>query len=191
MPTELTPWKPLGRKLLLSVEPWFEIWREEVRLPDGRVIPDYYKFDMPDSCVVVALTEDQQVLVLQQYKHGVGSVIFGLPAGFLAPNEPPLQGIQRELLEETGYRAKEWIDLGSYVRDANRGRGTVHVFLALGAHRVAESNSGDLEEVQIHFMALDELVKAVQNDQVKALGLVVAVLLAKNHLDGTSHCYRK
>jgi hypothetical protein len=57
---ELKLWKTLNRENLLTVDPWFEVWKEEVLLPDGRIIPDFYKIDLPDSCVIIALRRIQR-----------------------------------------------------------------------------------------------------------------------------------
>ncbi len=183
MPIKFEPWEVLDRQLLLSAKPWFEIWCEEVRLPDGRIIPDYYKFTVPDSSVVVAMTPDRKILVARQYKHGVGTTMWVLPAGFLNKGEPPLHCAQRELLEETGYQAEEWIDLGNYIRDPSRGGGSIYVFLALDAHKVSEPNSGDLEDLQVQLLSMDDLLVAVRKNQIKGLGFVVAILLAKLYLE--------
>ncbi len=176
-------WEVLDRKMLLSVHPWFEVWREQVRLPDGRVIPDYYKLVAPDTTVVVAMTPEEKVVVLRQYKHGVGATVWSLPAGFCDNGESPLDCARRELLEETGYRAGRWVSLGGYVRDGNRGGGSVYAFLALDAQKVAEPNGCDLEQSEVHYLKMAKLLSLIRNQQVESVGIIAAILLAWLHLE--------
>lgn len=177
----------MDRKLLLNAQPWFEVWREQVRLPDGRIIPDYYKLVVRDAAAVVTVTAHGEILVLRQYKHGLGETVWGLPAGFCNDNESALACAQRELFEETGFRAEQWIGLGNYVRDANRGGASVHIFLALNAQQVAEPSNHDLEECQVHCLKMADLLRLIRNQQVKPLGAIAAILLAHLYLDPEGH----
>ena len=67
---------------------------------------------------------------------------------------------QRELLEETGYSAAEWINLGQYAVDGNRGAGVAHFFLAKGAVKTQEIKADDLEEHQMVLLDRPEIVAA-------------------------------
>jgi len=181
-PVEFKLWEVLERKILFRAHPWFEVWCERVRLPDGRVIPDYYKLEGPNVAAVVAMTVEEKIVILRQYKHGVGGTVWELPAGFCNENESALDCGQRELLEETGYRAERWINLGNYVLDANRGGGSVYVFLALDARKIAEPNNGDLEEYEVHYLKMADLLTLVRDREIKAVGIIAAILLAHLHL---------
>lgn len=180
---DFEPWEILDQKMLFQARPWLEVWRERVRLPDGRIIPDYYKLVVPDVAVVVAVTSEGKILVLRQYKHGVGDTVWELPAGFCNEKESALDCGRRELLEETGFKAGRWVQLGNYVCDANRGGGSVSVFLALNAQKVAEPESDDLEEYQLHYLTMPELLTLVRNQEVKAVGIIAAILLARLYLE--------
>ena len=97
---------------------------------------------------------------------------------FLEAGEDPLAGAQRELLEETGYEAAEWISLGSYRVDANRGAGIAYFFLALDAHRVTEANADDLEEQELLLLTRAEMEAAVASRQFRVLPWITIVALA-------------
>lgn len=169
--------------MLFEAHPWLEVWRERVRLPNGRVIPDFYKLVVPDVAVIVAMTPEERILVLRQYKHGVGGTVWELPAGFCNDGESPLECARRELLEETGFQAEQWVNLGNYVRDSNRGAGSVSVFLALNARKVAKPDSHDLEEYVVHRLTMPELLGLIRNQEIKAIGIVAVILLARLYLD--------
>ena len=174
----LEPWATLTRREIADGRPWLRLWAEDVQLPDGRVVEGFYTLDMPDYVVVVALTPAEQVVVERNYKHGPRRVCLNLPAGYLEPGEEPLAAARRELLEETGYVAEEWVLLGSFVNDGNRGGGTGFLFLARHARRVAEPNAGDLEEMVIGLMPLDELTQAAHRGEVAVLSIAAAIGLA-------------
>jgi ADP-ribose pyrophosphatase len=93
-----------------------------------------------------------------------------------------LAAAQRELLEETGYEATEWIDLGHYAVDANRGAGTAHYFLALHARHIAARDADDLEEQHLLLLTRAELEAALDACQFKALPWAAIVALALRRL---------
>lgn len=90
---------------------FLHVVRDTVRLPDGAT--SHREFVLhPGAVVVVALLDDGQVVVERQYRHPVGQVFIEFPAGKIDPGEDRLVCAQRELLEETGYTAREWAHAG-------------------------------------------------------------------------------
>ena len=175
---ELRPWETVARHEVVDRRPWLRLWAEDVRLPDGRVVEDFSTIEMPSYAVVVALTDDGRVVVERNYKHGPRRVCLNLPAGYLEPGEDPPAAARRELLEETGYAADEWIHLGGFVNDGNRGCGEGFYYLARGARRVAEPATDDLEELAIELLGLDELARAARAGDVAILSIAAAIGLA-------------
>jgi ADP-ribose pyrophosphatase YjhB (NUDIX family) len=114
-------WQVLAAQTLLDRSPWLRVIAQSVRLPSGLVIPDYLLAPSRDFSLVVAVTADSQVLLVRQYKHGLGRVVLDFPAGYQdTPDEEPLACAQRELREETGYSAGRWTPLGALALDMNR-----------------------------------------------------------------------
>ena len=174
----IRPWKTLARRILLRRPPWLEIGEEDVELPDGRVIENFNWIATRDFAIVVPLTDDGHTILVRSYKHGVRAVALSFPAGYLEPGEDPLAAARRELREETGYEAPEWIPLGSFVVDGNYGSGAMHAFLATGARKVTEPDSGDLEEMALERVTWDEAVAALRQGEVKQLASAAALGLA-------------
>ena len=110
-------------------------FRDTVRLPDGRLATREY-IRHPGAVVVVPLLQDahgQTHIVLErQYRHPVGQVMLELPAGKLNPGEDPLLCGQRELLEETGYQAREWARAGQMHLAIAYSTEVIHIHFARG-----------------------------------------------------------
>lgn len=162
---------------MLSIKPWLEVYQESVRLPNGKVVPDYYGVKMPHYTAVFVLTEDCKIIILRNYRHAINEITLSMPGGMLDPGEDPIEGIKRELLEETGYVTKNWELLGSYTGNSTRGCGTYHLFFATGAYKIQEANSGDLEEIELLLWTKEELEKAIDTGQARSLGVLSLMLL--------------
>ena len=175
---DLRPWKTLERQPLFSGGPIKEIALEKVLLPDGRVVPDYYTATMGDYALVYAVTPEDKVLILRQYKHGARRVCLTFPGGYVAPGEDPAVAVERELLEETGYRLKTLTPLGAFVANANQGCNTAHLFRADGCWYEREAHSGDLEEMELVQFTPQELLVPARIDEMAVLGYVALLLLA-------------
>ena len=177
LPSKHQKWECLTKESILDKKPWFEVFRESVRLPDGKVVPDYYGIEMPHYTAVFAVTEEQKIMVLRCYRHAIGEVTLTMPGGMIDKGESPLAGIQREFLEETGYVAKEWKSLGAFIGNSTRGCGTYHFFFANGAYPVKEPDSGDLEELELLFLTTEEVEQGIDEGQAKSLGVMSMLLL--------------
>lgn len=171
-------WKTLARRVVLTQGKYLTVEYHDVELPDGRVIRDWPWLITPDYVNVVAETVEGHYLCFRQVKYGVEGTSLAPVGGYLEPGEDPLTGARRELLEETGHEATEWIDLGHYRVDANRGAGTGYLYLARGARRVCEPHADDLEEQELLHLSRPELQAALTANEFKVLPWATAVALA-------------
>ena len=183
---QLKPWQVLESQEVFQASPYIQVFRQKVRLPDGRVVDDYHQIRLTDFVLVVASTGDGRILMERLYKHGIGEVTLVPPAGTISPGEEPLATAQRELLEETGYTAEDWRLVGSFVAHGNYGCSTAHVFAAQKARAVAAPKSGDLEDMEILLLRPDELYAAIRQGQVRSLSAAAAIALA-THSDLARH----
>ena len=104
-----------------------------------------------------------------QTKYAVSGITIAPVGGYIEPDEKPIDAAKRELLEETGFTAREWIDLGSFIVDANRGCGSAFLFFAKGAHKIAEPKSDDLEEQELLHLTRHEIESILSKGEVKVL----------------------
>lgn len=177
-------WKTLSRRVLLDHSRFLNVEEHTVELSDGQIIHDWPWLITPDYINVVAVTRDDLFLCFRQTKYGIEGTSLAPVGGYLEPGEDPLIAAQRELLEETGYRAEEWIELGHYRIDGNRGVGMANFFLARQAHRVTEPNADDLEEQEMLLLTRDHVQAALDAGAFKTLPWAAIVALALRRMEG-------
>jgi ADP-ribose pyrophosphatase len=175
-------WKTLVRQTILNHSKFLTIENHTVELPNGQIITNWPWIITPDYVNVATVTEEGDFLCFRQTKYGVEGTSLAPVGGYLEPGENPLAAAQRELLEETGYEASEWVELGHYCVDGNRGAGTAYLFLAQGARRVDQARADDLEEQQLLRLSRPEVEAALAAGEFKVLAWATVLALALHHL---------
>ena len=175
-------WTTLARRIVLNHDKFLTVEMHTIQLPDAEVIEDWPWLVMPDYVIVVPITADGEILCFRQTKYSVDGLTLAPVGGYLEPGEVPLAAAKRELLEETGYQASDWLSLGSYAVDGNRGGGTAYLFLARGVERITAPDADDLEEQELVFMTQEQLIKAVLQGEFQILpwSAAIALSLLKN-----------
>ncbi|MHB1179558.1 MAG: NUDIX hydrolase [Daejeonella sp.] len=158
-------WERISSKYLVRAD-WATLRVDTCRMPDGTVIPDYYVLEYPDWVNVVALTEDNQVILVRQYRHAAGEEILELPGGVMEKGESPEQAARRELLEETGYEFDKVEFLSELYANPATATNKTHCFLATGGKKTSEQNLDRGEEIIIELVSLTELKELVLNNEI-------------------------
>jgi len=179
---KLRVWETLSRKPILKHSKFLTVENHVVKLPDGQIIPDWAWVIIPSAAIVLAVTDDNKFLCFRQTKYAVEGTTLAPVGGMLEPDEAPLDAAKRELLEEMGYESSDWVNLGSYILDPNRGVATMHLFLALNAKRVAEPDSDDLEDQELLMLDQTEIKSALKAGEFKMLAWSAVVALSLNYL---------
>ena len=180
---ELRVWKTLSKKIILEHNKFLTVESHTVKLPDGRIIPDWAWVIIPSAVIVLAVTEDNKFLVFRQTKYAVKGTSLAPVGGMIEQNETPIEAAKRELLEEMGCESPDWVDLGSYILDPNRGIATMYLFLALKSIRVTEPNSDDLEDQEILTLHRTDIENALKAGEFKVLAWSAIVAMSLNHLN--------
>lgn len=179
---DLRPWETIASEVILDHGPFLTVENHVVRLPDGRVIPDWAWVVIPSAAIVLPMTPEGRFLCFRQVKYAVDGVALAPVGGMIEPGEDPLDAAKRELREEMGCVASRWVSLGGHVLDPNRGMATMHLFLALDAERVAEPDSDDLEDQELVVLTRGEMDAALRAGAFKVLAWSAVVALALNYL---------
>jgi len=176
------PWRTLSSRVLFHN--WFiEVIEEQIEHPRlGRMA--YYIASSPsDAVAVVALTDDEEILLTQQYRHTLRRIIFDLPAGRLEPDEDPAAGARRELEEETGFTAARIDKLGKMIPYPGSLRVATHVYLARGLQPLAEGAHLDpQEELRVVRRPFRQVLAGVVAGEYEDGSLQFGVLLAAQRL---------
>lgn len=179
-------WKTLSRRTILDYSKFLRVEEHVVELPDGRVISNWPWIITPDYINVVAITLDHRFLCFRQTKYAIDGTTLAPIGGYIEVGESPLDSAKRELLEETGCIADEWIDLGAFWVDPNRGIARGNFFLARGARRVQARNADDLEEQELLHLTRAQVEDALARGEFKVVAWQAIMALSLFYLDKTS-----
>lgn len=122
---------------------------------------------------VIALTPDEQVVLIRQYRVGTEKVCLEIPGGMVDPGEDAETAAARELVEETGYTAREWRHLGRSAPNPAIQNNTLHTYLALGAERTHDQQLEGSEVVTVETVPLRDVTELLRRGAIDH-ALVVA-----------------
>lgn len=169
------PWQVEASEYVHQL-PWFTVRKDAVRMASGGYIPDYFILEYPDWINVVAVTTDQKLVLIRQYRHGIAGVHYELCAGVVDPGEDPLATAQRELLEETGFGGGRWTHLITLSANPGTHTNKTHCFLAEGVELKQAQTLEITEEITVHIVS-PERARAIIDTGEMMQALHVAPLL--------------
>jgi ADP-ribose pyrophosphatase len=154
----------------------YEVRRDRVRSPRTGQMHDYHIVHAPDAVVVVALTPRDELVMVEQYRHGIREVTLELPGGILDGDEP-LDAARRELQEETGYGLAHVEQLGTIHQNPSWETTRVHVVLGTRAERAGEKDLDEGEDTRVRLVARDRVPAMVAAGEITS-----SIALAALHL---------
>ncbi len=164
-------WRRIASRLVID-SPFLRIRQDTVELPNGTVVPEYFVRESAGFVMIFALTTDERVILVRQYRYGSDTLSLELPAGMLEPGEDPETCAARELLEETGYEAQRIRPLASYAAEAVRSDGRAYIFTATNARKVAEPQPDLTEHLEVEFATLEEFAAMLRDGRIDSLASV-------------------
>ncbi len=141
--------KTLASKIRINHK-FCKIIEEKVELPDGSSA-DWFIQKSLGAVVILPILADGQIMLQKTYKHGCGEILYEFPAGMIDPNEKPLKSAERELLEETGFKAEKLTFLGEAFANPTGSTAKHYYFLAENCKKISEPDLEPAEQIEILF----------------------------------------
>jgi len=144
----------------------FHVRRDTVVNPRNGTTHDMFVLDQPDWVNVIPLTPDDQVVLIEQWRHGTRSVHLETPGGLMESDERVEQCARRELLEETGYDAEKFVLLGTVHPNPSIQSNRQHYVLATGCRKVAELDLDHAEDIAVRLAPLADIPEMIRTGQI-------------------------
>lgn len=173
----LPAWQVITDTALISRR-WLEVREQSVRLANGNQIEQFHLVNGPHWTAVLCLSQEQEVVLVRQYRHGLGGASLELPAGVIEPNEAPIDAARRELREESGFEAQRLEALLSVSPEPSRSSTLAHFFFAQGARVVAAQELDHSEDLVVVLVPVAELLELIDHGQIVHAAHIAAILTA-------------
>ncbi|MED5365988.1 MAG: NUDIX hydrolase [Pseudomonadota bacterium] len=157
--TPVRPWR-VERQRYLYRDRWLTHRADRCVTERGEVLDPFHVFEFTDWVNVIALTADRRVLLVDEYRHGVGELVRGLPSGVMETDETdPATSVARELLEETGHRAEQMWPVAESFANAASQTNRVWSFLAINCRPVGDTRFDPGENIALAPVALADCLR--------------------------------
>ena len=171
-------WKTLSSEYLFN-DLWFKVRKDVCESPQGKIIDPYYVYEFPEWATAFALTENQEVIMVRQYRHAAEEVCIELPGGCIDETDKTKQdAIARELLEETGYTFSSFDYLGKTSANPSTNNNFMHMFLATGGVKTSEQKLDANEEIKVELYSIEELKKMIKRNEIIQSMHITCILYA-------------
>jgi ADP-ribose pyrophosphatase len=164
-------WKTIS-STYIHKGPWATLRSDKCEMPDGRVVDQYYVLEYPNWANAVAITEDNKIIMVRQYRHAANIVSLEIPGGVIESGEDPEEGMRRELLEETGYQFEHVELISTVYANPSTANNQTFCYLATGGKKVQEQSLDEHEQIVVEEYTIAE----------------VKQLLAENKIAQALHC---
>tara|TARA_B100000900_G_scaffold244986_1_gene208312 strand:- start:1671 stop:2228 length:558 start_codon:yes stop_codon:yes gene_type:complete len=170
-------WKLISRKEVYDGSPFVKVSIDTVKLPNGETIDDYHRIEVHNAVMLLVENEKKELLVYEEYRHGVAEVSYTFPAGGIENDETLESASKRELLEETGYDCKDIKLLKNYIVSGSYMFGELNIMRIRKIKKIAEPKSKDIEDPDHIWLSKSQVKNSVINNDFKALTYATAALI--------------
>jgi len=176
--TKLGHWRVTDSRIVLA-DRWIRVRADSCVAPSGDVVDPFYVLEYADWVHVVALTDDDHLVMNRQYRHAAGAVHLELPGGVMdAADGDPVVGGAREFREETGFGAREFRHVVTLRPNPSTHTNRVHTVLALGAAPAGAQSFDNGEEIAVELIPVPEVLRVIREGEVQQSTHVASLLLA-------------
>ena len=167
---------PLLRDEEVLNTPVFSVRRHTCRSPKDGGDKNFFILDARDWAQVIAVTADEQVVLVRQFRQGSRELSLELPGGVVEKGQTPLEAAQRELREETGYTSNQWSKLTSFLPNPAIQTNTAHLFLAENACLTDKTEFDENEDLELVTVPASQLGSLVNDGGINHVVMAAGIL---------------
>ncbi len=169
----IKPWKRIRSQSTRSFR-IFTIRTDTTLSPRTGKKHDFYILESRDWINVIPLTDDKEVVMIRQFRHGSREVTLEIPGGLVDPGDTPKKAAARELLEETGYWAKWWTKIGVVNPNPALFNNRCYTFLAQGIQKIADPSPDQTEDIEVVLFPLRKIPGLILNGEIDHAMVITA-----------------
>lgn len=154
---------------------------------DTRVSPrtgkehEFYVLESPDWVNIVAVTDAEEIVLINQFRHGICGTVLEIPGGMIDDGEEPKLSAQRELLEETGYTSNEFIEIGNVHPNPALFDNICYTFLAKSAKKIREPEFEGTEDIETILYPSKDIMELIQSGEISHSLVLNALFFYMNY----------